>query len=146
MVRCGRIKVGATIAELATQLGLPPERLQGTLDRYNAAAESGDDDFGKESRFLRPLTTPPFYGTELRPATVAVTGAGLRIDADARVLDLTGRVIPGLHAAGEAAGGVLGRVYVGGGNSLSAGATLGRIAGRSAAGWAQRPGLSSGGS
>jgi fumarate reductase flavoprotein subunit len=138
MARSGRIKAGNTFAELAVALGLPADRLTGTLERYNTGAASGIDDFGKEARFLRPLEHPPFYGAEVRPATGALTATGLRIDRDARVLDVNGRVIPGLWAAGESAGGVLGRVYVGGGNSLSASATMGRVAGASAASWAQQ--------
>jgi fumarate reductase flavoprotein subunit len=57
----------------------------------------------------------------------------MRIDTDARVLTEAGDVIPGLFAAGEATGGVIGDRYVGSGNSLSNGATFGRIAGQAAA-------------
>jgi fumarate reductase flavoprotein subunit len=49
------------------------------------------------------------------------------------VLTEAGDVIPGLFAAGEATGGVIGDRYVGSGNSLSNGATFGRIAGQAAA-------------
>ena len=45
----------------------------------------------------------------------------------------TGAVIPGLFAAGEAAGGVMGPRYVGGGNSISNAIVFGRLAGRAAA-------------
>jgi fumarate reductase flavoprotein subunit len=41
--------------------------------------------------------------------------------------------IPGLFAAGEVTGGIIGDRYVGSGNSLSNGATFGRIAGRTVA-------------
>jgi fumarate reductase flavoprotein subunit len=58
------------------------------------------------------------------------THTGLQIDADARVLDVRDRAVPGLYAAGEAGGGVLGQRYVGGGNSVANAITMGRIAGR----------------
>ena len=63
---------------------------------------------------------------------VNLTSSGLRIDADTRVL--THRApIPGLHAAGECVGGIIGSVYVGSGNSLGTCTTIGRVAGRVAA-------------
>jgi fumarate reductase flavoprotein subunit len=49
------------------------------------------------------------------------------------VLNDIGEVIPGLYGAGECTGGIIGDRYVGSGNSLSNGATFGRIAGRSVA-------------
>jgi len=64
---------------------------------------------------------------------VCFTQTGLRIDRDARVLNDFSEPIPGLFAAGEVTGGVIGDRYVGSGNSLSNGATFGRIAGRTVA-------------
>ncbi|AIY18484.2 Fumarate reductase flavoprotein subunit [Pimelobacter simplex] len=61
------------------------------------------------------------------------THAGLEIDHNAAVLDERGRPIPGLFAAGEAGGGVLGSRYVGGGNAVANALTLGRLAGQNAA-------------
>jgi succinate dehydrogenase/fumarate reductase flavoprotein subunit len=58
---------------------------------------------------------------------------GLRIDVDAHVIDRVGRPVPGLFAAGECTGGVLGDVYVGSGNSFSNCIVFGRTAGRSSA-------------
>ena len=53
---------------------------------------------------------------------------GVRIERDARVLDRSGKVIPGLYAAGEVTGAIHGTNRVGG-NAF----TYGRIAGQSAA-------------
>jgi fumarate reductase flavoprotein subunit len=69
----------------------------------------------------------------MRPSELICTHTGLAINGAAEVLDATGDVIPGLFAAGEAGGGVLGESYVGGGNSVSNALTMGRVAGRSAA-------------
>ena len=56
-------------------------------------------------------------------------------------LGLHGLAIPGLYAAGECAGGVLGDVYMGSGNALASAVTFGRIAGASAAARALGPRL-----
>jgi succinate dehydrogenase/fumarate reductase flavoprotein subunit len=79
-----------------------------------------------------PIARPPFYAVLMLPAQLVVTHTGLRIDEDARVLDRTGMPVPGLHAAGEAGGGILGPRYVGGGNAVANALTMGRIAGRAA--------------
>jgi fumarate reductase flavoprotein subunit len=79
------------------------------------------------------VATGPFYATELRLSHVAVTAVGLRIDSQARVVDDDGRAVPGLLAAGECTGGVVGETYVGSGNSITSAFVFGRIAGRSAA-------------
>jgi tricarballylate dehydrogenase len=57
---------------------------------------------------------------------------GLRVDADAQVLDRTGRLIPGLYAAGELVGGLFYHNCQGG-SGLTAGAVFGRRAGARAA-------------
>ena len=69
----------------------------------------------------------------MRPATCCFTAFGVRIDRDAQVIDENGRVIPGLYAAGEVCGGVIGPRYVGSGNSYGNCVTMGRVAGQSAA-------------
>jgi fumarate reductase flavoprotein subunit len=133
----GRAHTAARIGDLATPLGLTGEVLTGELDRYNAHADAGHDaDFGKRAQFLLPLRNPPFYAVPLRPVTVNVTGAGLRVDDQARVVDRRGRGVGGLYAAGECVGGLLGPVYLGSGNSLGLACGIGRIAGESAAGHA----------
>jgi succinate dehydrogenase/fumarate reductase flavoprotein subunit len=60
-----------------------------------------------------PIDRPPFYVIEAVPA-ITFTFGGLRIDRDARVLDESGRPIPGLLAAGADTGGVYVRAYAGG--------------------------------
>jgi fumarate reductase flavoprotein subunit len=129
----GLVASETSVAGLAEVLSLPPARLEATVDRYMAAVCAGvDDDFGKESRFLRPIEKPPFYGVPLQLASVALTGTGLRIDARANVLNQNGRPIPNVYAAGECAGGVIGPRYMGNGNSWASCLTFGRIAGRNA--------------
>jgi fumarate reductase flavoprotein subunit len=122
-----------TIAGLASDSGIRAAGLVETIDEYNRAVEAEQ---GFELRVERggrpkPLRQPPFRAI---PSVhgITFTMGGLRIDEGTRVLDLDGRTIPGLYAAGAAAGGLQGggTGYVGG---LVAALTQGYIAGRSAA-------------
>jgi succinate dehydrogenase/fumarate reductase flavoprotein subunit len=130
----GRLVPHDSIAGLAEAIGVDPTALVGTIERYNRfGVEGRDADFGKAGRFLAPVARPPFYGVLVRPTVVNLTASGLRIDADTRVLTNRGTPLPGLHAAGECVGGIIGPVYVGSGNSLGTCTTIGRVAGRTAA-------------
>jgi succinate dehydrogenase/fumarate reductase flavoprotein subunit len=134
MAAKGIVLVADTLRELAALAGIPPRALEGQLARYNDDVLAGRDTmFGKAANVLRAVAEPPFYVTEMRLCNVSLTGCGPRIDPEGRVLDEATRVIPGLYAAGECAGGVLGDVYMGSGNALASAVTFGRVAGTSAA-------------
>ncbi len=134
MVKEGRMHAAPTVEALAAALGLPAANLQGAVAGYNRSVDAHEDlEYGKAAEFLEPIATAPFYGAELRPATVCFTAYGLRIDRDAQVLGNNGTPIAGLFAAGECTGGIVGAQYVGSGNSYANCVTFGRIAGRSAA-------------
>jgi len=134
MLKEGKVHRSQTLTELAGAIGVPADTLQATVDRVNALAELHEDqDYLKDPKFLEPIATGPFYAVEVRPATCCFTACGLRITRDAEVLDDTGRVIPGLFAAGEVTGGVIGPRYVGSGNSYGNCVTMGRVAGQTAA-------------
>jgi tricarballylate dehydrogenase len=134
-----------TVAGLAKQLGLDEDRLTDTVERFNAAIADDGSRFDPtvkdgcrtagltppKSHWARPLDTPPYVAY---PVTCGITFTfgGLRIDSDARVLDLSDRPIPGLYAAGELVGGLFWFNYPGG-SGLTAGSVFGRHAGHSAA-------------
>ncbi|CAN5231401.1 flavocytochrome c [soil metagenome] len=132
-----------SIERLAALTGLPVSALSRTVERWNSELPQGKDD----SEYHRHVTlaakgvtdapesiaTAPYYAVRMRPSELICTHAGLAINGSAQVLDSDGDVIPGLYAAGEAGGGVLGESYVGGGNSVANALTMGRVAGRSAA-------------
>jgi fumarate reductase flavoprotein subunit len=134
MVAAGKVTAAGSIAELARATGIPPDGLDGTIEKYNADVAAGEDTVHlKKPGVLRPVATPPFYATEVRLCQLSVTAVGPRIDRDGRVLNTSNLAIPGLFAGGECAGGVLGDVYVGSGNALASALVFGRVAGRSAA-------------
>ena len=63
---------------------------------------------------------------------ITFTYGGLKIDSDARVIDVTGQAMPGLYATGEIAGDFFYCNYAAG-TGLMRGAVFGRIAGANAA-------------
>ena len=133
-VKEGKIVQADDLTGLAASIGVNPGGLRTTIDRYNADCATGrDSKFFKPVAHMRPIVDAPFYAAELRPAVPVVTGYGPRIDADAAVLDVDDRPIPGLFAAGEVTGNVLGEQYVGGGNAIGSALIFGRVAGMTAA-------------
>ena len=91
---------GDTLEELAGEMGVDPAALAGTVARYNALCESGEDaDFGKPAVFLRPLTDGPFIAIRNYLYLDGVFG-GLDVNADMQVVS-QGVPVPGLYAAGD---------------------------------------------
>ena len=102
---------GNTLEELAATIKneyqakpMKGATLRATVERYNSFVEAGEDkDFGKPAPKYK-IQKPPFYAAW---GTVIVhdTRCGLRINARCQVIDMNGKVIPGLYCAGESAGG-----------------------------------------
>lgn len=127
----GVVQKADSVSEMAEKMGVDPHVLTHTLTRYNRFAAQGyDEDFGKRV-FTQQINRPPYYFGKER-FDIHYTCGGLKIDAHARVLDKTGRPIPGLYAAGEVTGGIHGGGRLGG-NSLIDCFVFGRRAGRFAA-------------
>jgi len=122
------------VESAAAAVGIDPTGLRATLERYEDFVATGIDlDFGKDASFLRPVIGNRLVVMELSPGSAKSFG-GAWLDTQARVLDVNGRPIPGLYAAGEVAG-MLGTSAVGGGfeGSVMACYLTGRTAGRDAA-------------
>jgi fumarate reductase flavoprotein subunit len=120
--------------ELAEALGMPA--LEATLRRYDELVAQGEDsDFGKDADKLVELGHQ-LIAVPLVPAKAKSFG-GAGLDLEGRVLDVYQQPIPGLYAAGEAAG-VLGGCHVGWGfeGSISGVVFTGQLAGRSAGAYA----------
>ncbi|MDR7551311.1 MAG: FAD-dependent oxidoreductase [Armatimonadota bacterium] len=125
-----------TAEDLARCIGAPPDVVTDTLEAFNAAAAGAPDPFGRR-RFGAPLR-PPLWAVRVAPGLVQTLG-GLVVDAQARVLRTDGKPIPRLFAGGETVAGPARRTdaYVAG-TGLLAAFGLGRLAGRGAAGAADR--------
>ena len=133
MADAGRVFRASSLEALADLAGIQPARLAQTVATFNRDCDLGADTmFGKSRELLRPLRCDPFYAVRIRPAIVGSTGAGLRTDADARLLTDGDTASAGLYAAGETVGGVHGECYVGGGGSIANAIVFGRIAAQSA--------------
>jgi len=134
MADAGKVFRADTLEELADQVGINAPRLRTTIDTYNHDCDAGEDtQFGKSSDLLLPVRSSPIYAVWIRPSIVGATGAGLRIDSNARVLDVADRPIKGLYAAGETVGSTHGDCYVGSGGMIANAVTYGRIAAKHAA-------------
>lgn len=124
-----------TVAELEAEIGLPAGSLAATLERYNAAAERGEDpDFHKAPELVVPLR-PPVGAIDLRVAHsiyAPFTLGGLDTTPDGEVRGEDGTPVPGLYAAGRTTCGIAVRGYVSG-ISLGDGTFFGRRAGTAAA-------------
>ena len=98
-----------TVAELAKKVmahpsqKIPLKYLEATVAKFNDMADKGrDEDF--EKPVMHKINTPPFYAAWV-PIAMLDSFGGLRINGKAQVVDLWGKVIPGLYAGGEASGG-----------------------------------------
>ena len=133
LVGTGHSFEAQTIADLASQIDIPPAALEGTIEGYNSSVKAGTDTQitpGKE--LLGTEFSDPAYYASKRIPTIHYTMGGLRIATDAKVCTEDGQAIPNLFAAGEVTGGVQGGNRLGG-NSFTDLIVFGRIAGASAA-------------
>jgi len=104
---------------------MPAAALEETIARYNTFVDKGkDEDFGKPVP-MHKFQTPPFYAAWSTPC-IHDCISGLRINGKAEVIDLWGKIVPGLYCAGETSGGF-------NQHGLAKSLTFGRIAGREAA-------------
>lgn len=136
-----------TIEDLAVALDLPADRLARTVATYNAAVDPAaadrfdpikldglaatPDGQPRKSNWAQPIDRGPYVAY---PVTCGITFTygGVKIDTGARVIDTTGKPIPGLYATGEIAGDFFYHNYAAGAG-LVRGAVFGRIAGANAA-------------
>lgn len=154
MLANGYVKRGRTLADLAHICGIASDALQATVKRYNALVHSGqDDDFAKgatpynriqgDAAFAaeRGWTNPcmgtieqgPFYAVRVVAGSLG-TFAGLKVNANAQVVNADGQAIPGLYAGGNDMDSMMAGHYPSGGITLGPAMTFGWIAAHHAAG------------
>ena len=136
-----------TLETLAQKVGIDPEGLQATVERFNEFAVEGvDHDFHRgRSAYDRYMVTritsptlvwgsiekPPFAAVPIYPGALGTKG-GPKVNQHGQVISVYGKPIPGLYAAGNTMATFMGPGYDGGGGSLGPGLTSGYIAGKHA--------------
>ena len=128
-----RFMTAPSLDALAEVSGIGADALKATVERYNGFVKSGrDDDFGRGADFLKAeIGEGPYYLVEQKPR-FATTMGGLVISTDMQVQNTAGEAVPGLFAAGEVTGGVMGDDSPSGANNAWA-LTSGKLAAEAAA-------------
>jgi predicted oxidoreductase len=98
------VKRAKSLRELAVLAGLPAEALIQSVREFNAMIDAGEDTvfdrFSRGDNVPPKVQRAPFYAIQMFPMTRKNMG-GVAIDRQARVLDRSGQVLPGLYAVGE---------------------------------------------
>lgn len=125
-----------TVPELAEKLGIDAEKLQDTLDEYNAMCARGvDTRFHKPQRYLHPITGKGKYLVGKFYLGAYGTVGGVRINKYCEVLNADHQPIEGLYSAGSDANTIYGDSYnfTLPGNTMGFAINSGRMAGESIA-------------
>lgn len=144
----GWITKADSIEQLAGKIGVDPGTLSATVRTFNQGAVQGKDpEFrrgesqhnkilgdpaGKHNEAVGPISTGPYYATEIFPGDVGTSG-GVVCNEHAQVLDGNDAPIPGLYATGNMAATVMGRTYPGAGASIAHSMVFGYVGVRHAA-------------
>ena len=144
----GYLKQGNTLTDLAEQLKVPADKLQATVERFNAFADQGaDQDFQRGTTdyqrangdatwpganpCLGALREGPFFAIALYPGDIGAA-TGLVTDINAQVLNANHQPISGLYACGNDMHSIMGGTYPAPGITIGPGITFGYIAARHA--------------
>ncbi len=120
-----------SIEELCKQVGLPFNTVKANVDAYNAAVDAGTlKQLNPPNTYEKPvkIAVAPFYAIPFEGGMTATFGGPL-INTKAQVVTMEGKPIPGLYAAGNAAGGLFFNDYIGGAQ-LGGASVFGTIAAR----------------
>lgn len=136
-----------TVEEMANALGIDPEALQQTLDKFNADVAQGvdsqfhrgeepygqfwGDPSNKPTANMGTVEQGPFYAVEMLPSNIGTCG-GPKVSPRGEVLDKNGNTIAGLYAAGNATAGFSGPSYFGPGATIGPAMVFGVLAARAA--------------
>lgn len=133
-----------TIAALAMAVGMDPQAVEASIERYNDSVVAGNFDHSRlddchtdglappKSHWALRIERPPFYCYKLVPG-ITFTYLGVGIDRRALIVRSDGTRFTNVFAAGEVmAGNILRRGYLAG-FGMTIGTVFGRIAGDGAA-------------
>merc|ERR1712151_1484725 len=145
----GLMKSYNHMGEFAKEYGIPLDNIQKTFSTYNELAEKQAkdpdggpydaygggkawDSWGKKFYHNLPMKVDDAFHVAIVTPVIHYCMGGLKINDESEVVDKSDKVIGGLYAGGEVAGGVHGSNRLGG-NSLLDCVVFGRVSGRSAA-------------
>ena len=143
----GIVHKADSLSELAEKIGVPPQNLLETVDRFNGYARTGkDDEFGRgdsvydqyygdptmKNAAMDEIVKGPFYAVRIEAGDLGTKG-GLVTDPEARVLREDGSVIDGLYATGNTSASVMGNEYAGAGATIGPSMVFGYVAANDAA-------------
>lgn len=135
-IETGVLMRADTLEELAELCGIDDvDTFVQTVNDYNELVAAGEDTvYYKDAKWLTAIDTPPYYATRV-PANLLVVEYGLNCDAQLRVCNADDQPIPGLYAAGNAAGNMYANDYplIAPGISHGAALTFGREVGKALA-------------
>merc|ERR1711976_596505 len=145
----GLMKSYGHMSEFAKEYGIPLENIEKTFKAYNELADKQEKDpdggpydaygggkswdtWGKKFYHNLPMKVDDAFHVAIVTPVIHYCMGGLKINPDSEVVDKSDKVIGGLYAGGEVAGGVHGSNRLGG-NSLLDCVVFGRVSARSAA-------------
>ena len=127
-LKLGILKEAKNLNDLADQLEVDRKILNSTVDRWKALCEGGEDvDFKRPPGTMARIDKAPYIFGQVWPA-VSNTQGGPVHNAKQQILNIEGKPVPRLYAAGEL-GSSFGHLYLSGGNIAECFVT-GWIAGR----------------
>ncbi len=99
-IKRGWIIQADTLEELAQKVGMEPSTLELTIAKFKEACRTGEDEFGRDPKTMKPIHNAPFYAMPCVPCLISTCG-GPEHDKESRVVDYDGNPIPRLYAVGE---------------------------------------------
>lgn len=139
-IRSGYLKKGASVAELAEQIGVPIDQLENTIEIFNQGVDKGfDSEFKRgESPYNRvqgdldqegnpslgKVSKAPFFAVKVVAGSLG-TFAGIKTNELGQALNQEGSVISGLYAAGNDMSSIFNGHYPSGGITLGPAMTFG---------------------
>lgn len=132
--KSGVVKIGKSLDDLASITGMNASKLKKSVDKYNQAIETKkDNQYYKDIAYLQfKVEKGPFYAIRISGSTYGSIG-GVRVNEDLQAITPEGKVIPGLYAVGNDAGGMYDNTYPDvEGMTMAFAMNSGRIAGENA--------------
>jgi len=115
--------------DLAKEMGISPDTLKKTFDKYNEVASKGTDEFDKKFFQNTPLKLDDYFNVAMVTPVIHYCMGGIHVSPNSEVLTESGEPVNGLYCTGEVMGGTHGINRLGGSSLLDC-VVFGRVSGR----------------